>query len=140
MTDTTAALLCLSPFLLTLAVPVGLIVHSWVEEFEHSLWPRGLRWFPAFYLGACHRLHRAWVGALWPERVHTLPSRRLRELEEANDTWNTWVSTGVPVWEPSGDGRWGEWRPRRFSDAGPAPVDHTLPESWLRKPGTTLER
>lgn len=131
MSDDAIALLCMSPLFVAMLGMIGGMLQFWVDDARHSLWPRGLRWFPGFYLGACERLHRRVVKIFWPER--TVKPHRLIELEVANDMWTTWSGTGVPVWKPTPDGRWGSWQPRhaRTEEAEAALPDMTLPEEWL---------
>ena len=130
MSEDAITLVCLSPVFAVCAFAVLAVIYMWTEDARHALWPRGLRWFPRVYLGVGESLHRRTVKIFWPER--TVKTHRLIELEVANDCWNMWAGTGVPVWEPTPDGRWGAWRPRRAESV--TVPDYTLPERLLAKP------
>lgn len=130
MSEDALVLLCVSPFLVSCGMILLVMIHMWTEDARHALWPRGLRWFPRTYLGAGERLHRRTVKIFWPER--TVKTHRLIELEIANDLWNAWAGTDVPVWHPSPDGQWGRWEPRRAENVHVP--DYTLPEHLLAKP------
>lgn len=61
---------------------LGLIIHKWMDETAHCLWPRGLRWFPRAWDRIEDATERvAWV--LWPENRELFPvPRRTARLEQ----------------------------------------------------------
>lgn len=96
-------------------VILGFFLQCAVEAGEHKLWPRGLRWFPVWWINRSEQLHRLGLRIFWPEKLPAYKGHRLLRLEDYDQQWRTWNGcagiTGPPVWKPwneksSDHGRW----------------------------------
>jgi hypothetical protein len=92
---------------LVLGLPlIGLGLHMAVGDTRHTLWPRGLRWFPP----AWDRLSDRTERLLWPDRDLFPSSRYTRYLEELDDSFKYSVKLygTCPEWTGRDDlhGRW----------------------------------
>jgi hypothetical protein len=96
------------------------MIYTPVEQNQHLLWPRGLRWFTPVFLGLGYALHRTLVRIFWPERTWELKSPAVRRLERVDAEWRqaSLSSVGyVPQWHAWPSGRGGAWKVRRAERA-----------------------
>lgn len=133
-TDTIVALSATTPLWLG---AMALMIHWIVEDAEDKLWPRGLRWFPGWWLDTAEGLHRSVLRIFWPEKRAALKSRRLLRLEAWDAEWRTWNdcpgSVGIPVWKPWNEAHpdSGRWVPRerlRLCPCGSGHINGGCPE------------
>lgn len=111
---TGAGIACLSTAGVIVMVIGAFLTQLVVGSTEHKLWPRGLRWFPGWWLDRMESLHRLFLRMFWPEKLAVHKGRKVIRLESYDTQWKLWagISDGnIPEWVTWGNGD-GRWEPR----------------------------